>query len=274
MVQEPMELILSRAELVYVLNALQASRIVGVELTEFAWPQQQFDALLREAEQGLVSRSLLTVDAQSQRRLLAPELVEMAGVLAFRSLAFALIRGVRDKGQQLFVFNLYQDLMVEHTLPQEGMHRLVPIGAPEDLFARVESLVPLQPVRRKGRPLFTMAQSRFERMRQGVQTKSASEVMSILVTAGLAEGLVSLFIQALQNPLFTLSLACLECEGNTVVAASSVAVFADEQSSWGIWSGAADVDPSRLLIFPTGINDIQSAFVDWLGLEPEQLTSA
>jgi len=269
MAQKPMELILSRAELVYVLNALQASRIVGVELREFTWPQQQFDALLQEAEQSLISRSLLTVDAQTQRRLLAPELVEMVSVLAFRSLAFALVRGVRDKGQQLFVFSLYQDTIVEHTQPQEGMHRLAVIGTPEDLFARVESLVPLQPVLRGGRPQFTMVQKQFERMRQSVQTNNTSEAMSILVAAGLAEGLVPSFIRALQKPLFTLSLACLECEGDTVVVASSVAAFADEQSSWGIWSGAADVDAFQLLIFPTGINDIQSAFIDWLGLESE-----
>jgi len=270
MAQEPTELILSRAELVYVLNALQATRIVGVDLKEFTCPRQKLEALLEEAEQSLIARSLLTVDNQSQTRLLAPELVEMVGALAFRSLAFVLVRGVRGKGQQLFIFNLYQDIMVEHTQPQDGIHRLALISTLEDLFARIESLVPLQPVIREGRPEFTIAQTEFERLRQQVQAGGNGEALSTLVAAGLAEDLAPLLIQALQNPLFTLSLACLECEGDAVVDASSVAIFADEQSAWGIWQGTADVDAPQLLIFPTGINDVRSAFIDWLGLRDEQ----
>lgn len=271
--QQTRELILSRADLVYVLNALQATRIVGVELQEFTWPQQRFDALLKEAEQSLIERSLLTLDDQTQTRLLAPELVGMVGALALRSHAFVLVRGVRGKGQQLFIFNLHQDIMVEHTQLQEGSHRLALVGTLEDLFARIEDLVPLQPVIREGRPEVTIAQTEFERLRQQVQAGDTGEARSILVAAGSAGDLVPLLLQALQNPLFTLSLACLECERDKVIDASSVAIFADEQSSWGIWPSTADTDAPSLLIFPTGINDVRSAFIDWLGLRDELRSS-
>lgn len=263
---EPIELILSRAELVYVLNALQVRRIVGVELEEFGWPEDKFARLIQKAEQTLISRSLLTIDPETQTRLLVPELVGMVGTLAFRSVAFVLIRGVRDKGQQLFVYNLHKEAVVEHTLPRDGVHRLAHIGTPKDLFSRIESLAPLELVRREGRPQFTIEQREFESVRKNVQSNGSVKIAtSVLAGAGLGKDLIPVFIQSLKNPLLTLSLAYLECEDDTITAASSVAVFADEQSSWGIWSGAVDVNPSELLIFPTGINDLKSAFTDWLG---------
>jgi hypothetical protein len=270
MTQGPTELILSRAELVYTLNALQTTHIVGMEMREFARPQKQFEALLREAEKSLIERSLLTVDNQSQERLLAPELVGMVGALAFRSLAFVLVRGVRGKGQQIFIFNRYRDIMVEHTFPREGTHRLALVNTLEDLLARVDSLVPLQPVIREGRPKFAIAQTEFEELQQRVQADSNGEALSNLVAAGLGQDLASVLIQALKNPLFTLSLACLKCERDTVVDAKSVAVFADEQSAWGVWQGTEDKGAPQLLIFPTGINDVLSALIDWLGFRDEQ----
>ena len=269
MTQESTALVLSRTELVYVLNTLQASKIIGVELKELDLPQEQFEALLQGAEQSLAASSLLTLDEQAQERLLVPELVGLVEALPFCSLAFVVVRGVRGKGQQMFIFNFYKDIIVEHTMPQEGLHRLVAIGSLEDFFARVESLVPLKPVIVEERPQLSISQAGFEELRQIVQADSDGAAQSILIASGLEEDLASALVQALGNPQFTLSLACLECEQSTVIDANSVAVFADEQSAWGIWQGTVDGDDSEILILPTGINDVRSMIVSWLGLVGE-----
>lgn len=267
------ELVISRAELIYVLNTLHVTRIVGMELKEFALPKLQLDAMLRDGEHSLIARSQLTVNQQTRSFVLSPTAIGLVRALAFRDLAFILIRGVRGKGQQLFVFNRYQNMLVEHTLPRASQHRLATVGTLDDLFARLESLVPLQPVLREDRPEFTITPVRFEQARQQIQTGQVSEAISTLVAAGLDENLAPLLVQSLQKPLFTLSLACVKCERDMAVAVSSVAVFADEKSSWGIWPDMAEENNHDLLVFPTGINDIKSAFIDWLGLRDEHAPS-
>jgi len=268
--QASADLIMSRAELVYVLNALQTNRIVGIDLKEFGLTKQQFQDLLREGEQSLLDRSLLEVDDATQNRLLAPALVGMVGALAFRSIAVVLVRGSRGEGQQMFVFNLYQDTMIEHTQPQEGVHRLALIPTLADMYLRMEDLVPLHPVTMEDRPKFIIPQAEFEDIQRKVQEDEDVEAAGALATAGLDEELTPSLVQALQNPMVALSLAFLKCEEDRVVDARSLAVFANEQSSWGIWSRQEETDTPQFIIFPTGINDVWLAFVDWIELQEKQ----
>ena len=268
--QASADLIMSRAELVYVLNALQTNRIVGIDLKEFGLTKQQFQDLLREGEQSLLDRSLLEVDDATQNRLLAPALVGMVGALAFRSIAVVLVRGSRGEGQQMFVFNLYQDTMIEHTQPQEGVHRLALIPTLADMYLRMEDLVPLHPVTMEDRPKFIIPQAEFEDIQRKVQEDEDVEAAGALATAGLDEELTPVLVQVLQNPMVALSLAFLKCEEDRVVDARSLAVFANEQSSWGIWSRQEETDTPQFIIFPTGINDVWLAFVDWIELQEKQ----
>jgi hypothetical protein len=263
------ELIISRRELVYVLNALQVKNIVGVNLEELELPSSEFEALLREAEEELIASELLTIDPESHNRELEPTLVGMIGALAFRHTAFVLVRGVHEKGQQLFIFNVYQDVIVEHTQPQEDLHRLFLIESMEDLFERLDQLIPLHTVIVENRPTFVMEMAEFEEMQQRIEELEDSVIRQMLVQADLEPGLTSPFIQALRNPLFTFSLAFLHCENSTATAASSAAIFADQNSAWGVWGGVEGINDEDCLIFPTGINDIKSALVDWLDVEIE-----
>lgn len=274
MAQESVALVLSRAELVYVLNALQATKIIGVDLSEFDLPPGRFQTLLQDAEQSLVDSSLLTVEEKDQKRLLDPGLVGLVGALPFCSLAFVLVRGVRGQGQQMFIHNFYEDIIVEHTLPQEGLHRLAAFDSLESFFARVDNLVPLKPVIVENRPQLSISESGFEELRQSVQAGEDGKAQSRLTACGLEEDLAPALLQALRDPLFTLSLACLECEKSTVINAHSLAVFADEQSAWGIWQETGDKDDPDLLVLPTGINDVRAMIISWLGLAEEEETAS
>lgn len=261
------ELVMSRGELIYVLNALQAKNIVGVDLKEFDLPPAELDELLQKAEKDLIASDLLTIDPQTQTRELNPILIGMVGALAFRSTAFVLIRGVSDKGQQLFIFNFYQDVIVEHTQPKEGLHRLAAIENLDTLLDRIDELVPLHTVITEDRPQFIMSQTSFEELQQNIEAMENHEIIPILTKAGLEQDLTSPFIQALRNPIFSLALAFLDCEEDKAVNASSAAIFADENSAWGVWSGVEGISGTDCLVFPTGVNDIKAALIDWLNVE-------
>jgi len=268
MADELAELLLSRAELVYGLNALQARHIVGVQLAEFDGPQEQLADLLREGERVLRARSLLTTDSETGQALLAPALVGLVGALAFRSQAFPLVRGVRGMGRQLFVFNRYQDTLVEHTLLHEDVHRLAVVPTLDDLWNRVQGLLPLHPVTEQDRPQFTMAPAAFDRLLERVQANGGGAV-SALVGTGWPQELAARLVSALQNPLFTLSLAYLECAPERITQADSLSVFADESSAWGVWLGRDEAGPTLWRVFPTGVNDVWRVWLRWLGYRPD-----
>ena len=266
-----MGLTLSHSELLYVLNAFQTTRIVGMEFEEFSWPHQKLDALLTEGEQSLIARSLLHTDEQSQTRLLAPELIGVVGALALRDRAFILTQTVRGMERQTFMFNLYEDLIVEHIRPQEGVHHLVTFDTPQDLVKRVASLSLLQIVAEEDRPGIQMAQTEFEGLVKLVQDGDSGQAISILVAGGLSQDLAALLVQTLQDPEVIFSLAYLEWKQDTIVDALSVSVFADEHSSWGVWLGEADPESPKWRICPAGINDIWPIFMEGLSLEERPL---
>lgn len=85
-----------------------------------------------------------------------------------------------------------------------------------------------------------------------------------MVKVSLSQDLIMPFIHALEQPEFTLSLACLQIENDEALDASSTSIFADQQSAWGIWPDNMEADPPILLIFPSGITDIYNAVTDWL----------
>ncbi len=270
MADEFAELVLSRTELLFALNALQARHIVGVQLPEFDGPPERLAEMLREGEQVLRARSLLTTDPETGQALLSPGIVGLVGALAFRSQAFPLVRGVRGLGRQLFVFNRYQDTLVEHTLLHERVHRLAVVPTLDDLWKRVQALLPLYPVTEKNRPRFTMDPAAFDRLLEQVQANGGGTAVSALVDAGWSQELATRLVRALQNPLFTFSLAYLECKGDKITQADSLSVFADEQSAWGLWLGRDEAALTRWRVFPTGINDVWGAWLGWLGYRPDQ----
>jgi len=260
------ELVISRSELIYVLNALQAKHVVGVDIKEFELTPSGLESLLQKAEKNLIASNLVTIDPSTQTRQINPILIGMIGALAFRSAAFVLVRGVRDKGQQLFIFNVYQDIIVEHTQPQQSLHRLAVLEDLDAFFSRIDQLVPLHSVITKDRPQFVMSQTAFQDIQQNKGLQDY-EIAQTLVKAGLSKDLTLPFIQAFQNPIITFSLAILSCEQDTAVDASSATIFADENSAWGVWGGVEGIRETDCLVFPTGTNDIKVAFADWLDVE-------
>jgi hypothetical protein len=256
------EIFLSRPELLYLLNAFGSRHVVGLKLDEFGWSQQRLAQFLDEGKQILIARSLLT---ETENFPADDILADMIRVIAFRSIALLLVRGVKGRGQQLYIFNHYQNRIVEHTMPEDGMHRLMEIQNPEELILRLANLIPLQSVLLEHKIQFEVSQQEFEEIvnNSKLDAKKA-RILSFLETQGLSIEHASMFIEALISPELTISLACLAIDNDEAYEAQSVAIFADQDSSWGVWPMDMPADPPKLEVYPTGINHIVPFIELWL----------
>ena len=155
---------------------------------------------------------------------------------------------------------------MEHTQPKEGVHRLALMSSVDDFMLRLKTLIPLQPVNPEGRPQYTIALQDFQKMQQYVESAQEADLLSLLNKCGLKSEMAEMVVQAMLRPLFTLSLAFFVCNGDTAADASSAAIFANESAAWGIWGGLTGLQEGEYLLLPTGINDIQAACKQWLGV--------
>lgn len=252
------EVILSRSELVFLLNLLNAKRIIGIELNEFLLPDHQFNEILEAGKASLISRSLLDGNTLA----VSPPLDSMIQILALRDIAIVLVRGIRGKGQQLFILNLFEGQLMEHTMPEDGLHRLAMFESERDFLTHLEKVVPLEPVQREGRQIYYTTQSNFEQIYSHIVSDKI-EAISQLTKVGIPEELASAITTALSSPLYTLSMACFRIRNQKVFDTSSVFIFADEDIAWGTWSGDVVGGELNISLLPSGINDVKDAIKEW-----------
>ena len=253
------ELILSRAELIFLLKQMGAAQVAGVDLPELAAGAVNLEGVLAEGKQTLLSRSLISTAGTA-----VPELLAVMAVLAHCDMALILVRGMKGIGQQLFVFDFLDEQILEHIRPDEKTHRLVWIQNKAALLDRVTQLVPLVAVEAQGRFLFEIKVAAFNQARKLAKMGEAKQALDILIQQDWAPDLAENFLHTLDQLEFTLSLACLKTRNGEVVDASSVAVLASADASWGIWPGDQSDEEPGYSVFPTGITDLYEAITGWL----------
>jgi hypothetical protein len=250
------EILLSREELVYLLRSGNAQGVAGMKIAELELEEAEVQKISDQGRQSLKARGLVGADNLPQA-----DLLNMADVVGQRDLAVILARGVRAYGQQLFVYNLLGDDIVEHTLPEVGIHRWMSLDSLEAFFKRIQDFVPLAVVNLKDRVMLSINQADVDFLRLNVNDKKWAEARQRLSTLGAPADWVEPLLAAMGQPFITLSMAILLLDAGEVVSGTSAAIFADEGSSWGIWPGEKE---GQLLLFPTGITDLFNAIADAL----------
>lgn len=256
------EIILSHNEFVYLLRLLDCMGIAGMTLEELKdTPANKiFEAGTKDK---LMEKSFIKI--KKGNVVIQPRILKLIYPVAKRDMAFVLIRGIKGIGEQLFVFNCFKNEIIEHTLPDENTHRLALISSFQRLIERFNELVPLNAVKQDGRPECIVDQPGFEAFINGVIKSQLKEyeIENKLSGFGFDKNYNHHFLQALKFPELTISIACLYIVKDQIEYATSVSIFADMESSWGIWPHKMDESPPLLMVFPTGIADVFSVVSDW-----------
>src|ERR1700690_415900 len=103
MQKSPVEIVLTRAELVCLMNMIGATHLAGMELKEFDLPNSRLKKIIKIGKKSLSGRSL--IDRKTHE--INPVLVDLIKAISFRERAIVLIRGIHGMGRQLFTFNFY-----------------------------------------------------------------------------------------------------------------------------------------------------------------------
>jgi hypothetical protein len=257
------EQMISRPELLYLLNRMGVKNIAGGQLNEWSLPAQKLGQLLQDGEQSLIDRHLAERKEGDSSLTIDPELESLMTVIAKRDRAFVLVRGTQQ-GKQLFIFNMDRGKIVEHTLPREGVHRLAPIADSDAFLARLKQIIPLASVTKEHRPEFKISEPDLEKVISEIRQGKIEPARQVLASAGMNAEYFGHFTRAIAAPEFTLSLACLRIDGETTTGASSVSVFADQQSAWGIWPHQLDAVPPVLIVYPSGVDDVFALVSGWI----------
>lgn len=250
------ETILTRAELIYLMDRVGATHLAGMELKEFSLPVSRLMKLKQSGKQSLLARSLINKTTFA----INSELEGLVKAISFRDRAIIVVRGIGGKGKQLFIYNFYGSTFVQHTMPEEGKHRLEKISTSKNILDRIGELIFLKPVSKNKRPRYSISRQDFEQI-ESVASSNPNKALLRLKSLGLPEEATSLIVKALNQPIFTLSIACLGIKKDEIINATSCGVFAIEEASWGIWPGN---NGSEIMIFPVDGEDVRSMLLDWV----------
>ncbi len=250
-------LVLSRNELLVLLDAVQAQTIIGVDGNRIipSKPDEQ-RSMIVQGQASLKERGLLQVAPDGIA--LDPVLLTLAVLLTDPTMAIVLVRQLPEQGYQAWHFYQRENFIAEYTQPDEATHRLASIPNPEQLILRIAQILPLETGITADPAVISEADfNQAKSLAEQRQTEQAVTLLSKSFGLDAARGLVA----AIQEPLFSASLALLRCADREVIDARSMALLQGQTSAWLIRQKVAG--ETDLEIMPTNQLMIAQQVVDW-----------
>lgn len=226
------EIILSRAEFLVLLDALDVGAVVGFDAaTLFPEAPHEQRRLVEQGQESLATRGLLRVTSDGVH-VIDSLLMLVAAVVARPDIASITVRDIPRIGQQLFLHYQSGAYLVEQTLPAEGTHRLATLPDQEALLDRLLAIFP-PPTQSVPDIRGVVSQEIF------LAAKARAEEGDIIGAAALLEGALTPqgaadLCAAIASPVVSGTIALLRCADEEIVDARNPALLIDEQSAWTI----------------------------------------
>jgi hypothetical protein len=245
---------ISRTEMLYLLNALSARDLIGVdqrilhaELDSFRGNKNS-----AEIEKSLIAKKILTPDKQ-RGHALSEEIRPVLDVLFFPQRALFTSRRRAGEGRQVICAAQKNKTIVVHAFPSKGEHSVRVIPNPDGLF---EFLIAWFPFFRLpiSKAEFKIPQALYNRIRSTAMAGQAKEALALLETVPLDPEEKKAFIRSLADGRLSGTMAWMQMEDGKIGRADSVAVVSDGQTGWLISQedGPSTVDGAIFNIRRTG----------------------
>jgi len=206
---------LTSPELVYLLETLGAQSMLGL-IDPFADLAPGEASEVREkAETSLISKNYVTILSgdKVQIDLTVAALVQCCvSPQQTWTVTFKSATGERDVRH----FHRTQDLLVEDTVLDSGLHRLTPLRDKATGLKRVKRQVHLDKQTAANGQSFTLPEEALFRIRDIATAIGEETAAQYLIGAGVAEDTASRFAQALARPLSNSSISCWAAVGGEI----------------------------------------------------------
>lgn len=221
-------LLLSRAEMLVLLDAVRAQTIVGLDEPLIPESEAEHRVLVEQGHASLQARGLAQTNPNGGVALDAV-LVTVASIITKPETAIIVVRHDPERGDQGFWFYRAGALIVEHTLPDAQTHRIATIPDGAHLLARISQILPL--VNASPPAAATLAEATFGQAKTLAENRQTQSAKALLASAFAAEAATAL-VQAIQQPVFSGSLAILRTADGQIVDARSLAVLQSAMTAW------------------------------------------
>jgi len=237
---------LSRAEIYYLMQLLGAKTMIGLGVAE------SVSDVLNIGRDSLVQRGFVTTTSAGAQDKVNDTLLSLVMTSFFPDGALIVARDLPEIGEQVLLFFRRESSMVLHTFPEQFSHRLAPLDGLQaiDLIQHWFPLVAYPSS--DGRLLLTI--ERFEQVRDRAESHQKDAALQLLTDSPLADEEKVNLVEAIEQRTISGSFATMQCAGDTITTAYSLAVIAGPSTAWLISQPENDSQGNHLLIRRVGEN--------------------
>jgi hypothetical protein len=223
-------ILLQRSEFMVLLDAVQASGVVGLPRETFPREADQFRTLVLDGINRLQMRGLLR--KQANVNVLNTDLLAMAAAVAHPQLAVLTTRDLPGTGQQLYLHYETSGLVVEQTFPEDQAHRLVALSNRGMLIERLNAIVAL-PTKNGGAAVaVTVPQAALAEAKARAEENQGEAAIQRLTQAGLAAAAAKALVESFQSPQASSALVLMKCDEGRVTSSRNAALVQGPATAW------------------------------------------
>ena len=223
-------ILLQRSEFMVLLDAVQASGVVGLPRETFPRETDQFRALVLEGINRLQMRGLLR--KQAEVNVLNADLLAMAAAVAHPQLVVLTTRDLPGTGQQLYLHYETSGLVVEQTFPEEQAHRLVALSNRGMLIERLNAIVALPQKSAGPNVTATVPQAALAEAKARAEEGQGEAATQALMKAGLGQAAAKSLVDGFRAPVAGSAMVVMQCRGGQVTGSHNAALVQGPATTW------------------------------------------
>lgn len=275
---ESRQILLSREELLFVLQQLDATTIPGLESDPLGdlTPEGQTLALT-VAERALRARGLVQLASTAADLAVRPvrvdqQLLTMIGVCAYSQRAIFLYHRGREAGSSGRYFGHIRsdntageqgDIVIGHTLPAPDLHRLTRFPSRTDLFADLLTSCACAEVR-SGAHEFTLPFSVFQRVQETTDTSERETAQQFLLESNVSEASAAAFVELFAEDYQLSILQMVQQQADNTVTQREFLLFHAKDTTWLAFANGQSAGETEMLIRTTDHTELQQLWSAWL----------
>lgn len=262
---EPINFLLSREELLFVLNLLQAGFIPGLDndpLGELTAEQLAFANTV--AGRALWARELAQLHPDGQW-VVHNNLLLAVGGCAYAQRIISVYHWPADSAfPRRFFGHLRENDIVTHTRPADVLHRFSLLPSKEQLISQVLAACDLEDGSTSPPQELALSRGDFVKIRELAGAGDTTGAMDILVTNRTPPETAQAFVSTLADSARVSIMQILDQPINGTVQKRDFTVLQNSQQTWMISAPTSDTDDAPLSVKTTSRDEITALLSEWL----------
>lgn len=262
---EPIHILLSREELLFVLNLLQTGFIPGLDNDPLGKLTAEQQALaLTIAGRALWARELAQLHPDGQWVVHNNLLLAVGGCAYAQRIISVYHWPVNGTLPRRFFGHLWENNIVIHTRPADVLHRFSLLPSKEQLISQVLAACDLEGGSAAPPQELAVSSADFVKIRELAGRGDTTGAVDLLVTHGTSLETARAFVSTLADSARVSILQILHQVANGTVHKRDFTVLQNSQQTWLISTPANDTDDAPLSVKTTTRDEVTALLSEWL----------